>query len=180
MKLKNAQHECFCQEYIIDFNRTRAAKDSGYSAKTARVQGCQLLTKLNIQERIAELLKDRSERTKITQDMVLEELRILAFSDFRNYGEIVSQYGIDRLRLNTFDKIKGNATRAIKSISEKVTKDGVHLSFKLHGKTPAIELLGKHLGMFLDKIEHSGNIGLPLFIMPRPKEKGAKKKDDAD
>lgn len=176
-KLENAQHEEFCQRWIIEFNGTKAAIASGYSKKTARVQASQLLTKLNISERIAELLKDRSERTKITQDMVIRELAILGFSDFRHYGEIVNQYGIDRLRLNTFDKMGEGRTRAIKSISEHVTKDGVQLKFKLHGKERPLELLGKHTGLFEDVGDKLAKIAYELSekFMPSAIKKNAKK-----
>jgi len=152
MKLKNKRHEQFCQEYIIDFNGTRAATDAGFSKRSAKVTACRLLTKVNIQGRISELLKDRSERTKITQDMVLQELKILACSDFRDYGEIVRTLADPdgRLKLKVFSEIKGDATRAIQSISEHITKDGIQLKFRLHSKTPALELLGKHLGTFTD------------------------------
>lgn len=152
MKLKSKRHEQFCQEYIIDFNGTRAATDAGFSNRSAKVTASRLLTKANIQLRISELLKDRSERTKITQDLVLHELKILGCSDFRDYGEIVRTLADPdgRLKLKLFSEIKGDATRAIKSISEHITKDGIQIKFKLHSKTPALELLGKHLGTFTD------------------------------
>ncbi len=51
MKLKNDQHELFCQEYLIDLNGTKAAKRAKYSEKTARIQASQLLSKLNIQQK---------------------------------------------------------------------------------------------------------------------------------
>lgn len=147
MKLKNKQHECFCQEYVIDFNGARAARDSGFSEKTARVKASQLLTKINIQERIAELLKDRSERTKVTQDMVLKELAILGFSDFTKFAKYKKKTGL--VVANT-DEIKGGRTRAIKSMKQVDTKDGGSISIKLHGKEKALELLGKHTGLFED------------------------------
>lgn len=175
MKLKNARHERFCQEYIVDLNGTKAARRSGFSKKTARTQASLLLTNVDIQNRIAELQIKRSERTQVTQDMIIEELKILAFSDFRDYGKIVKSLGVDRLKLKTFRQIKGDATRAIKSISEKVTKDGVKLSFKLHGKTPAIELLGKHLGMFIERHQINGNVNIKV-ISAVPRSKKGKKK----
>ena len=71
MKLKNAKHERFCQEYIIDLNGTKAYERTYGKVKAARVQASKLLSKANIQARIAELKEIRSERTVITQDMVL-------------------------------------------------------------------------------------------------------------
>ncbi len=167
MKLKNAKHERFCQEYLIDLNGAKAAERSGYSKKTARTQANQLLTKLDISKRVAELKEIRSERTVITQDMVLKELMILATSDFRDYGEIIEEYAGSkdgRLKLKLFKEMKGDVTKAIKSISEHITKDGIQLKFKLHGKEKALELLGKHLGIFIDRIEHSGEFK-PLKVI---------------
>ena len=89
-KLKNRQHEEFCQQWIIDFNAARAAQVAGgcKERKAARVTGCHWLARADVSKRIAELLKDRSERTQITQDMVIRELAILGFSDFRHYGQV--------------------------------------------------------------------------------------------
>jgi len=164
VKLNNAKRERFCQEYIIDLNATKAAERSSYSKKTANEQGSQLLAILSVQERIAELMEERAKATKTTQQQVVEELKLLAFSDFRDYGEIIKELGIDRLKLKTFADIEGNATRAIKSITEKISKDGVQLVFKLHGKTPALELLARHLGMLIERHELTGEEGGPIQI----------------
>lgn len=176
MKLKDDRQEEFCQQYLLDLNGTKAAIRAKYSKKTARVQASQLLAKLNISKRIVELKAIRSERTRVTQDMVLKELLILMRSDFKDYGEIVKDLANPdgRLKLKAFNEMKGDATRAIKSISEHITKDGIQLKFKLHGKEKAIELAGKHLGMFADKFDIGDNLKKLLvervFTDERPKE----------
>lgn len=165
MKLENAKHERFCQEYIIDLNGAKAYERTYGKVKAARVMASKLLSKANIQTRIAELKEIRSERTVVTQDMIVKELMILALSDFRDYGEVVDPYGTKttkRLKLKIFKEIKGNATKAIKSISEHVTKDGIQLKYQLHGKEKPLELLGKHIGMFVDEHKHSGTVGLKI------------------
>jgi len=181
-KLKNDQHEEFCQQYLFDLNGTKAAKRAKYSERTARSIASQLLTKLNIKKRIAELKAIRSERTRISQDMVLKELLILARSDFRDYGEIVKEDASPegRLKLKAFKEMKGEATKAIKSISEHITKDGIQLKFQLHGKEKPLELLGKHLGMFMDKLEVGDSLAKVLYelsekFMPVVPKKDAKK-----
>lgn len=73
-KLTDKQ-EVFCQEYIIDLNATQSAIRAGYSAKTANRIASQLLSKLDIQEKIAELKLSRSERTAVTSDWVLISAR---------------------------------------------------------------------------------------------------------
>ena len=167
MRLENAKQERFCQEYLIDLNGAKAAERSGYSKKTARTQANQLLTKLDISRRVAELKEIRSERTVITQDMVLKELWIIARSDIKNYLEVVKQYPGSkdgRVSLKMFAEMKGNATRAIKSISEHIPKDGIQLKFKLHGKEKPLEILARHLGMLIERHEVTGEDGGPVQI----------------
>lgn len=70
----NDKQEQFCKEYIIDFNGTQAAIRAGYSKKTARSIANELLTKLDIQAYIKELIEKRNERTRITQDDVVRDI----------------------------------------------------------------------------------------------------------
>lgn len=70
----NEKQKIFCQEYIIDFNGTRAAIVAGYSKKTARSMASENLTKPDIQQHLKELINQRSERTKITQDEVVANI----------------------------------------------------------------------------------------------------------
>ena len=59
-KLKNSKHQRFCEEFVIDQNRTQAAIRAGYSKNSARQIGSKLLTKVDIQDRIEELQKEIS------------------------------------------------------------------------------------------------------------------------
>ncbi|MCY3553721.1 MAG: terminase small subunit [Gemmatimonadetes bacterium] len=68
------KQQAFVQEYLVDLNATRAAIDAGYSEKTARSIASENLTKPNIQAALIEAQKERSERTQIDQDFVLELL----------------------------------------------------------------------------------------------------------
>lgn len=173
-----ARHERFCQEYIIDLNATRAARDAGFAKKSARVTACRLLTKANIQKRLEQLKKDRSERTKITQDMVIKELAIPAFSDFKHYGEINKDGGLD---FYPFDNIESEKTRAIKSMKEVDGKNSHSIGLKLHDKIKPLELIGKHLGMFVDihKVNVNGSIIFKVVsAVPRPKRKGNNAKNN--
>ncbi len=71
-KLTDKQ-EMFCKEYIVDLNATQAAIRAGYSEKTAGAIGIENLTKPMIQARLAELMKERSERVQIDADWVLRQ-----------------------------------------------------------------------------------------------------------
>lgn len=70
----NAKQEMFCQEYIVDLNGTQASIRAGYSEKTANRIASQLLSKLDIQARIAELKTSRCEEVKIDANYVLKRL----------------------------------------------------------------------------------------------------------
>lgn len=70
----NDKQKQFCNEYLIDFNGTQAAIRAGYSKKTANEQAAQLLAKLSIQTYLKELIENRNERVKITQDEVLNKI----------------------------------------------------------------------------------------------------------
>ena len=65
----------FVEEYLVDLNATQAAIRAGYSKKTARQVASENLTKPDIQEAIAAAQDDRSERTGITQDEVIQGLK---------------------------------------------------------------------------------------------------------
>ena len=73
-KLTNDKHERFCQEYLIDLNGAQAAIRAGYAEKSSRSHASELLTKPNIQERVAELQAERAENTKIDAEWLLTRL----------------------------------------------------------------------------------------------------------
>jgi hypothetical protein len=72
-------------EYLIDLNATQAAIRAGYSAKSARVVGCRSITKANIAAAIEKDRTKRAERTELTQDWVVEELRKIAAANMCDY-----------------------------------------------------------------------------------------------
>jgi phage terminase small subunit len=78
-----ARQQRFVEEYLIDLNATQAAIRAGYSEKTAQVQSSRLLSNVMVAAAIAEAQSARSERTEITQDMVVRELAKIGFSDLR-------------------------------------------------------------------------------------------------
>ncbi len=144
-KLENAKHERFCQEYIIDLNGAKAYERTYGKVKAARIQACKLLTKANIQERIAELQEKRAKRTEISQDRVLKELACLGHSNIKDY---VDKAAKGFITFKDIDEISEEDARAIEAI--KVNYEKGHIEFKLHSKTKTLEMIGRHLGMFKD------------------------------
>ena len=156
-KLTDKQQR-FVDEYLIDLNATQACIRAGYSVKTANEQGAQNLAKLSIQEAIAKEMAERSKRTGINQDRVVMELARIAFINPQNL-------------INPEDaSVRPDATdddlACIQSVKVK-TMDGakgssVEREIKLNDKMKALELLGKHLGMWNDKIDV--NVAVPVVI----------------
>ncbi|MBC2659797.1 terminase small subunit [Pseudomonas sp. MSSRFD41] len=164
----------FVDEYLIDLNGTQAAIRAGYSERTARQIADQNMSKLVIKAEIQKRMKSRSERTEITQDMVLRELAKIGFSDIRKvvrWGEtmvrmvdsdgegpddMVPYHG---LALIDSTEVDDDTAAAIAEVSQ--GRDG--LKVKLHDKKGALVDIGRHLGMFKDKVEMSGPNGAPLL-----------------
>lgn len=155
------KQKLFCAEYLKDLNATQAAIRAGYSEKTARDIGCENLAKPNIQEAIQEAMKAREKRTEITQDRVLEELAILAYSNIKDYIE-PQQNAKGFVIFKDIDKVSEKEARAIEAIKANYKKG--RIEFKLHSKTKTLEMLCRHLGMLIDKFEHSGEIKSKLSI----------------
>lgn len=148
-----AKQQRFCDEYLIDLNATQAAIRAGYSAKTADQQGSRMLTNVKVQQEIAEKMAERSKRTGINQDRVLQEIAKLALV---NIDDVVD--------LET-GRVKKIATKedlaCIQSIKIKPTEFGTEREIKFYDKKGSLELVGKHLGMFKDKAEVE--VVLPIF-----------------
>jgi len=165
----------FVDEYLIDFNATQAAIRAGYSPDTANEQGSQLLARPDIRELVAEGQKAIAERTQTFQDNAVDELKIVGFSDLADFltvkeGGIVEQ--------KSFDQLTKEQTKCIKKIKQTVrtshSSDGtiLHqtatLEIELHDKLKALELLGRHLGMFNDTLRLEGALPLQIFFEVAP------------
>lgn len=168
MPLKNAQHERFCQEYLIDLNATQAAVRAGYSVKTARSIGQRLLTIVDIDKRVASLMAEREKRTQITQDRVLAEFAAIGFTNFTD----LASWNEDTLSFTPSDELEENAKRSVKSVKSKRTirKDEsgetitVEMEVTQHDKLSALDKLAKHLNLYGEHGDDSKRSGLDKMI----------------
>lgn len=167
-----AKQQRFCDEYLIDLNGTRAYKVAYPSVKkdeTARVNASRLLTNANVKTYIQERQKEREKRTEITQDSVLRELALIAFAKASDYARVVEKDAMvevdghmvpvldedgNQVKYMTVepiltDELTEDQKKAIAVI--KKGRDGFEI--KPYSKIQALELLGKHLGMFTEKVE---------------------------
>lgn len=137
------KQELFCQEYLIDLNQTKAyMRAFGVeNVGTAAAEASRLVTRnLKVSARIKQLMKERVERINLNQDWVL--LRLLQISDRSMQASPVME----------FDPI----TKKMKHTGEYV--------FDSNGANKSTELIGKHMGMFKDKIELNAAINGELII----------------
>lgn len=152
------KQKIFCEEYLIDLNATQAAIRAGYSVASAGSIGSENLEKPEIRARIDEALAERSKRTGINADRVLREIARIAFvnaADVINFDSATIAEGASE-----------DDTAAISSVKVKTipTSDGegVEREIRLADKLKALELCGKHLGMFKDNPE--ANIPVTVVI----------------
>lgn len=137
-----AKQQRFVAEYLIDLNATQAATRAGYSAKTARFVGSENLTKPNIAAAIQEAMHAREQRTEITQDYVLRTI-VDTVERCRQASPVLDMKG-EHVMVELPD---GSVAPAYAFDAKAVLKGA--------------ELLGKHLKLFTDKVEHSGEIKTP-------------------
>lgn len=141
----------FIEEYLIDLNATQAAIRAGYSPDTAKSIGSENLTKPDIQARIAKAMAERSRRTGVNADRVVMELAKIAFV---NASDV-----IDAETATLKPDAAPEDTAAVQSVKVKTFgEDGLEREIKMADKLKALELLGKHLGIFKDKVELSGSL----------------------
>jgi phage terminase small subunit len=163
------KQERFVQEYLIDLNATQAATRAGYSAKTANEQGARLLAHVSVRSAIAEAQQERSKRTGITADRVLQELARVAFFDIRKlYREDGSMRQPHELDDEAAAVLAGVDVVEMAGGMKIDTEDGPqHVPMytkkaKIPDKVAALGLAMRHLGMLRDKVEHSGPGGGPI------------------
>jgi phage terminase small subunit len=141
------------REYLIDLNATQAAIRAGYSKKTAYEIGRQNLKKL--EKEIAAAQAEQSKRTEVTADRIVKELARIAFVDPRK----VFKWGPDGVTLLPSDQLTEDEAAIVAEVSETTTESGGSIKVKRFDKLKALELLGRRLGMFVDRAEITGKGG---------------------
>jgi len=142
LSLTNKQRQ-FCIEYIVDLNGTQAAIRAGYSARSARQVADLNMSKHDIQFEIARLQAERSRRTQITADRVLEELSYIAFSRITD----VTSFSNSNFSLKNSDVLPDWAIAAIQEVGQIEAGKSTKTYAKLHDKKTALKLVMQHLGL---------------------------------
>lgn len=154
-KLTDKQKK-FIDEYLVDLNATQAAIRAGYKEKAAYRTGAENLRKPQIQEEIQKRMEERQKRTEITQDMVLQELAAIAFARATDYVSVMG----GMVQVKDTDQLSDSQIAAIAGIKE--TQNGIEV--KLGSKEKTLELLGRHLGMWNDKLDVAGDMDMKIVV----------------
>ena len=164
------KQKAFVDEYLIDLNATRAYKAVYKNVKSddaARASSSKLLTNANIKVYVEKRMKDREKRTEITQDKVLNELAQIAFANGSDFAKVVEKPVLKEdgsvlldpvtedpiyyktVEMKLTDELPEEKRKAIAGI--KMGKNGIEVA--TCDKVRALELLGKHLGMWTERVE---------------------------
>ena len=153
-----SKQERFVNEYLVDLNATQAAIRAGYSRNTAATIGCENLRKPNVKQAIAEATLARRQRVEANQDDVIAGLCAIATTSITDCVEWDNN---GQVTLKAKSELSQDASSAIANLH--VNANG-SAGVKLYSKLRALELLGRHLGMFTDKrvVEHATNNALSV------------------
>lgn len=151
----SAKQRRFADEYLVDLNACRAAIRAGYSPSYARGHAYRLIKSGQVAAYLAERQEEARKRLELTQDRVLCELAAVAFANATDFAEIAD----GQLRVKSSDEIAPEKAAAITAVEQGVK--GVKL--KLGDKLRALELLGRHLGVFEEVTEEEA--GQPVVIL---------------
>ena len=174
----------FVEEYLRTFNAADAARRAGYSERTCRSIGKELLTIPYIQDAIKARLKDKA----MTTDEVLTRLADQARSnigaffriaerwtlnpapseevvnesiEFDDKGHQFTRYKVRAVVLDVDKLLDPHYSYLVKKFAD-TPRNG--LSIELHDAQSALALIGRNLGMFKDRVEVTGKDGSPLVI----------------
>lgn len=164
------KQEMFCREYLIDLNATQAAIRAGYSEKTANRIAAKLLSKVDIQNSIAQLKAQRNEQVNIDAAYVLRRLVEIDQMDVLDIMtddmsiKPVSEWPASwRRYLSGFD-----LADMFEGRGEDREMVGILKKVKWPDKVKNLELLGKHVSVMAFKEQIDQKVTATHNIMPVP------------
>lgn len=149
------QHRRICEEYVRDYNAGRVAEACGVSVNAVYA----VRKKKEAAEYIAWLENNRSARTAITADRVLQELARIAFADPRRLVQVDDE---GRVSITPTSQLSDDDAACISSID--TTMAGPRI--KIHDKMAALDKIGKHLGMFAERVDQRMTVAaMPAVVV---------------
>jgi len=138
-------HIRFADKYFETLNASESAIYAGFTKDAARQSGYQLLQREDIQDYLAKLKAESSEKHGISKEKWLSELSVLGFSNIQDYIGIENSIN----DISQIDPVKAKAVSSVKkSITEFEGGGKTVVEFKLYDKLSALDKIGKHFGYF--------------------------------
>lgn len=169
-----AMQEAYCQSYIkTPENQSQAAIDAGFSPNTAAVKASVMMRDERIQKRIAELMKERNKRNRVSADYVLmrlveiDQMDVLdILNDDGGMKPIAEWPKVWRTSLSAMDIATIKTTQASlqkeNGEADLSVEDVEHILKKVKwpDKVKNLELIGKHVDVnaFKERLEVSGTV----------------------
>jgi phage terminase small subunit len=150
--LENPKHERFAQELAKGTSASQAYVLAGYKPNDSHAS--RLGGNGKVAARVEEILGRAAARAEVSVERVLQELALIAFSNPR----AAMSWGPDGVVLRDSAELTDQEAALISEVAE--TKDGLRV--KLHSKLDALGKIGQHLGMFKERVEHTGKDGGPI------------------
>lgn len=144
----------FVQEYLIDLNATQAAIRAGYSKDSAHTTGHSNIKKPEVQSAIFEAMNKRMKRTNVTQEQIILALKRIAFANIRD----IMNWNDSSVNITPSEDLTRSKTYAIAEISENVNQHARTVKVRLKDSIRALELLGKHTGLFVDRTDPASGL----------------------
>lgn len=148
----------FVEEFVVDLNATQAAIRAGYSPKTAAAQGSRLLKNVEVQQAIAQRQAQVSQSAGVRAEDVLRQLMRIGFCDIRKaYDEKGNLLPIKDLPDDIALAVSGIDVEEIQGPDDENPQTLRVRKLRFPDRNKALELLGKHLKLWVDKVEHSAD-----------------------
>lgn len=160
------RQERFCMEYMKDSNATKAAIRAGYKTKSAASTGSRMLRNVKVAERLKVAIQEASAAVQASAEDVLAEIAKIAFFDIgKAYGPNGALLPIQEMPEDVRRAIAGlESFEEFDGRGEDRSKTGDTKRIKIVDKLRALELLGKRHRLFVDRVEHSGEVKLSESI----------------
>lgn len=146
------KQQAFVEQYLVDLNATDACRRAGYAGRHVNTTARDLMRRPEIKAAIDAAMAARGERTRVTGDRVLLEIESMALLDVAELVKV--------RRVSDIAKLPIEVRRAI--VGWKRDRFGC-LEIQL-AKETALQMLAKHHGLLVDKVEHTGKNGGPIML----------------
>lgn len=135
----------FCTHYVSHYNIAKAAREAGYSGKTAKQMGQKLIKKSNVVSYIGKLQSQALEDVELSLPSIMQEL---AYAVKRNLDDFTDDEGfliVDPRKMSTRAKACVDGIKAKQYLDQDGNISSQEIEFKLVPKFPAIQLALRRL-----------------------------------